>query len=264
MKKVFRETREIKNSLHFKSSERIDFPAHIHEEIELVFVKKGESSAFCNGEEYKIGDNTFFMAFPNQIHHYENSIKGKYIVLKIHPSRLLSFSNVFLEGEPISAVYRFCEGDDDNAVFLLETALYEFKRDGYNTVIDAYLTVLFGKLLKHYKIEKSKASRSTVLSILEYCSEHYRETITVAQVAEDLQISRSTVSHIFSKRLRMNFCDYINSLRLTDAEMLLGNGSYSITEVANMSGFSDIRTFNRAFLKRFGVSPSAYKKTKLT
>jgi AraC-like DNA-binding protein len=58
----------------------------------------------------------------------------------------------------------------------------------------------------------------------------------------------------------MNFCDYINSLRLAEAEKILNNKSYTITEIAGMSGFSTIRTFNRAFLKKYGISPSAYRK----
>ena len=60
----------------------------------------------------------------------------------------------------------------------------------------------------------------------------------------------------------MNFCDYINSLRLVDAVNMLGNENASITEIAYASGFSTLRTFNRAFLKYYGVTPSEYKRIK--
>ena len=80
------------------------------------------------------------------------------------------------------------------------------------------------------------------------------------EVADKLCISRSTVSHLFNERLAMNFCDYINSLRLSDAVKLLKNGKNTITEISDLSGFSTIRTFNRAFLKRYGISPSEYRK----
>ncbi len=260
MSKVFREISDIKGALHFKFENKVDYFAHIHEEIELVYIKQGEATAFCNGVKYKLSDNSFFMVFPNQIHHYTESVQGEYIVLKINPAQLLAFNNIFLEGEPVSALWRFEEGEDDNTAYLIETALREFRRDGYSPIIDAYLTALFGKLFKFYKIEKGKVSRDTVLKILQYCSEHYKEHITVTDVASNLSISRSTVSHIFSARLGINFCEYINSLRLSEAEMLLKNGNYSITEISNIAGFSDVRTFNRAFLKRHGVSPSVYRK----
>ena len=258
--KVFREISDIKGSLHFKFEKKIDFFAHIHEDIELVYVKKGSATAFCNGIKYTLCDNSFFLVFPNQIHHYVDSEEGVYIVLKINPSQLLSFNNIFLEGEPVSSLWRFEEGRDDNTSYLIETALAEFNRDGYSPIIEAYLTALFGKLFKFYEIEKSRISRDTVLKILQYCSEHYREHITVSKVASDLSISRSTISHIFSTRLGINFCEYINSLRLTEAEQMLRNMNYSVTEISDMSGFSDVRTFNRAFLKRHGISPSVYRK----
>ena len=258
--KVFREISDVKGSLHFKFEKKIDFFAHIHEDIELVYVKHGEATAFCNGVKYKLVDNSFFMVFPNQIHHYVDSVKGDYIVLKINPAQLLAFNNIFLEGEPISALWHFNEGEDDNTAYLIELAFWEFRRDGHSPIIDAYLTALFGKLFKFYEIEKGKVSRDTVLKILQYCSEHYKDHITVGDVANDLSISRSTVSHIFSARLGINFCEYVNSLRLSEAELLLKNMNYSVTEISDIAGFSDVRTFNRAFLKRHGISPSVYRK----
>ena len=51
------------------------------------------------------------------------------------------------------------EDEDDNILFLLKTALYEYLRDGYSTVIESYLTTFFGKLLKHYQIKKQNVSR---------------------------------------------------------------------------------------------------------
>ena len=110
------------------------------------------------------------------------------------------------------------------------------------------------------ELGKDDMNGDTVLEILQYCARHYKEEISVASIAEELKLSRSSVSHIFSLRIGMNFCDYLNGLRLSDAISLLKNKSYSITEVAERSGFSTIRTFNRAFLKQYGVSPSSYRK----
>lgn len=158
---------------------------------------------------------------------------------------------------------QFEENGDDNIIYILNTALNELERDGYSTVINAYLTLFFGKLLKYYEITESCLPKDSVLQILQYCSAHYNENITVADVAKDLHLSRSSVSHIFSTRFAMNFCDYINSLRLNDATELLKSKNYSVTEISNMSGFSTIRTFNRAFLKRYGITPTEYRKSKV-
>lgn len=254
MQEIFR---EIKTSIEFSRRLSLNFSAHIHEDIELVYVRKGGGFAYCNGKRYPLKPGCFFVAFPNQVHRYTDCVPGEYLVLIIKPSALLSYGEVFLEGEPSSALW---QAEDENTVFLLERALAEYKAEGDSPIIRAYLTALFGKLLQHYPIEKNPLSGDTVLEILQYCARHYKEEISVASIAEELKLSRSSVSHIFSLRIGMNFCDYLNGLRLSDAISLLKNKSYSITEVAERSGFSTIRTFNRAFLKQYGVSPSSYRK----
>lgn len=141
-------------------------------------------------------------------------------------------------------------------------AFNEYNQNGENSIVICYLTLLFGKLLKQCELKKSDVSQDSISSILTYCANHYKENVSVADVADALHISRSHISRLFSARINMNFCDYINCLRLVDAANMLGNEDVSITEIAYKSGFSTLRTFNRAFLKHYGVSPSEYKKTR--
>lgn len=253
MENIFR---QVKAKIEFYIRHTIDYPAHIHEDLELIYVKKGRCTAYCGGKKYTLEEGSLFLAFPNQVHHYTECVQGEYYVLIMKPTRLLSYGEVFLEGEPLSAV---CQ-PDQKAVYLLETAYEEFCQDGYSKIIAAYLTALFGKLLKYYSIESSGARQDTVLQILNFCVEHYRENISVADIAQNLHLSRSSVSHNFSSRLGIHFCDYINALRLGDAVELLKNRNYTITQIANRTGFPTIRTFNRAFFKQYGMTPSDYRK----
>lgn len=257
MQEIFRET---KSKITLQKSTNPNFLAHVHDDIELVYTKQGRGTAYCDGKKYTLGSGTWFLAFPNQVHHYADCTEGEYLVLIMKPFDLLRYAQIFLKGVPDSAVCCFENGQDDGLGYLLETACREYMRDGYSDVIAAYLTALFGKLLPFFPVEKATFPRDTVLKILQYCAAHYKEDLTVESVAENLGLSRSSVSHIFSARLSMNFCNYVNSLRLAEAEKILQNKSYTVTEVANMSGFPTIRTFNRAFLKKYGISPSNYRK----
>lgn len=258
MQKIFRET---KWRLILEERNILDFPTHIHEDIEVVFIKKGKGVACCDGKKYNLKENSFFIAFPNQVHYYEDFSIGRYLILIIKAGDLLGYNKVFFEGVPDSSRIEFENNDDDGIIELLETAKNEFERDGRSTIIDAYLTAFFGKLLKRFEIRKNENNSDTVIRIIDYCSSHFKENISLNSVAKDLHLSRSTVSHVFSSKLTLNFCDYINSLRLTEAVKLLKNRDYSITEISYMSGFTTIRTFNRAFIKRYGVTPTQYKKT---
>ncbi len=255
MQKIFR---EVKKGLSLKTRNALNFPAHIHEDIELVFVKKGRGVACCDGKRYELRENAFFLVFPNQAHFYEECSNGEYIILIVKPSDLLGLNDVFFEGTPFSSLYL---SDNEDIIGLLETAKKELENDGRSIVVDAYLTAFFGKLIKHYEIGKNDFNNDTLFKILDYCKMHYKDNISLLSVADELHLSRSTVSHIFSSKLSLNFCDYINSLRLNDAVKLMKDKLYSITEISYLSGFATIRTFNRAFIKRYGVTPSEYRKT---
>ncbi|NDV58130.1 two-component regulator propeller domain-containing protein [Bacteroides sp. 519] len=56
--------------------------------------------------------------------------------------------------------------------------------------------------------------------------------------------------------------DYIRIIKLNKAAEFLKEGTYSITEVSDMTGFSDAKYFREVFKKYFGVSPSKYKDSK--
>ena len=110
--------------------------------------------------------------------------------------------------------------------------------------------------------ERRVQKKDSLQEILDFCENNYVTDISISSVAAALHRSRSYISHIFSNKININFRDYINSLRLNMAKNLLATGDLSITEVASKCGFSTIRTFNRAFRKLYGVSPTEFRNTK--
>jgi len=244
----------------FYYTKQLDYPAHIHEDIELVYVLDGGGIAFCDGKKYELSKGSFFLAFPNQVHHYTECNHGNYILLVLKPSNLLCHQNLYCTSSPVAAMQTFEGRDDEHTSELLIMALEEYNNNAPDMVIQSYLTAFFEKLLTFYEINQGVSSSDTVLRILQYCAIHFKEDISVSDVAEDLNVSKSTVSHIFGSRLGIGFCEHINSLRLTHALYLLRNRDYSITDISYMSGFPTTRTFNRVFQKQYGISPSAYRK----
>lgn len=251
--------REIRDSFYIRANSNPEFPPHLHDDIELIYVRQGGGWAFCDGRRCMLQPGSFFLAFPNQSHAFTQCVNGDYIILNMKSSRLLYHNNIFIDGQPESALY---SGKDASLGPLLETVLAEFEEHGYigrNTVIDGYLTVFFEKLLRGYRIHKSSLAKNCMLDILHYCNQHYREDIGVEDISRELHISRSHISHLFNQRLQINFSSYINSLRLNDAAKLLESSDHSITQIAGLAGFSAVRTFNRAFREQYGMSPTDYR-----
>ena len=258
MQEIFR---EIKSKVVFYYTKQLDYPAHFHEDIELVYVKQGQGVAFCDGKRYELTAGSFFLTFPNQVHHYIESNHGEYILLVLKPHDLLCHHERYLTTHPSSASVSLTPGKEEHVADLLEWALKEYNNNAPDSVVQSYLTTFFEKLLTFYDVQPSTPVSDTVLRILQYCSMHFKEDISVADVAQDLHISKSTVSHIFGARLGVGFCDHINALRLTHALYLLRDKAYSITEISALAGFPTTRTFNRAFQKQYGTSPSLFRKS---
>ena len=247
--------REVWTKLYLRKDDNVNFPTHIHDEIELVYVIRGGGNGFCDGVSYTLTEGSIFISFPNQVHHFSDCVPGEYILLIISPSRLLYLEHFFRNQVPTTALTQGTQG----MVAPLLDALEEFRTHGDSCIIDGYLTAFFGKLHKSMAFQRSADMNKTVAQILHYCSQNYREAITLPDLCRALNISQSHVSHIFSQRLKISFPDYMNALRLNCALPLLREPGLSITKIVDRAGFPTIRTFNRVFRKQFGCSPSEYR-----
>ncbi len=247
MKDIFRESRP---RLILAETRDLDFPAHIHEEPELVYMVRGSCMAYCGTQRYALHEGDFFLACPEQVHHYHESADCLAYLIIVHPKQLGIEPRT-----PISAVYH-CEDADLRT--LLELTMRE--RSDLPVAIPM-LRAVFGKLLRHYAFRDNPVQDSTAQQIVRYCSLHYKEPLSVDAVAKALYLSPSHISHTFSEKLKIGFSNYVNSLRLDEAVHLLNKGGLSIEQVAERSGFPTTRTFHRVFREKYGMSPREYVKT---
>lgn len=236
------------------------FPAHLHEEIELVYVKQGHGTAFCDGESYTLSAGDFFLTFPNQVHSYHNFSKDSdCIVLIAEPSfftlRLFSFG----EKTPLSPQYK-SDKIDKNIIRLLTIGVEEYQQNSPLDVVASILSSMLEILLTRYAFAEVTTDSHCVSRIIRYCRDHYQEDLSVAQLSQELHLSRSHISHTFHDKLKISFPKYVNSLRLAKAVKLLRRREHTVTEVAQLAGYQTIRSFNRAFVSHFGMSPRQFLK----
>lgn len=86
--------------------------------------------------------------------------------------------------------------------------------------------------------------------------------LTLDKIAEELNISKSHLSRIINSELGTGFPDYINSLRVEEAKRYLTNpdfANYTLVAIGLEAGFNSKTTFNSAFKKITGFTPSEYK-----
>ncbi len=92
-----------------------------------------------------------------------------------------------------------------------------------------------------------------------YAREHFREDVTLAEVCARIGYSKSHVSHSLSAAFGMNFRTILNSFRLDMAQNMLVNKNTSIYVIASECGFGTERSFHRAFMNTFGITPTEYR-----
>lgn len=81
------------------------------------------------------------------------------------------------------------------------------------------------------------------------------------QISNDLEMNPWYLSREFSKYFEdLNFGEYVRKLRIEKAINLIQNSTYTLTEIAYMTGFSDQSHFARIFKQSTGKNPSSYRK----
>ena len=85
------------------------------------------------------------------------------------------------------------------------------------------------------------------------------EDLSQAEMANMAGISKDYFSRIFKQITGMNYNKWLNMIRLEKASELLAQKGINLTEVAMLSGFQSIPSFNRVFHEEKGMTPSEYR-----
>ncbi|HZY80996.1 MAG TPA: helix-turn-helix transcriptional regulator [Cyclobacteriaceae bacterium] len=86
--------------------------------------------------------------------------------------------------------------------------------------------------------------------------------LTIDKLAASLHTTRHHLSQVLNERVKRPYSDYISDLRLEEARQRLRDprsARYTIAAIALDSGFSAVSTFNDAFKKKYGVTPSRFR-----
>ena len=92
-----------------------------------------------------------------------------------------------------------------------------------------------------------------------YIEEHYAQNLHLADIATELYIHPNYLSTIFKKEKGISISAYISNYRLMIAQKLLLESDMSIETIALETGFYDIQHFSKAFKRKIGPSPQAFR-----
>lgn len=204
---------------------------------------------------------------PKEFQKYEYYGKDKTEVYWIH-----------FTGNDVKNILRSYGIRDDMRVFYVGTSL-EYARIFKRAIIELQrrqpdyeelLVLLLRQLLIaiHRRITKERKLSNEYLDTemdiaAQYFNDNYNSNIHIEDYAASRGMSVSWFIRNFKQYTGSTPMQYIVSIRITNAQMLLETTAYSVSEIGRIVGYENPLYFSRLFHKQKGFSPSEYRKKAL-
>ncbi len=234
---------------------------HLHHHLEILYISQGELDATINDEEYHVTAGDVVFVFPNQIHSFRDltPIYGHIIIAS--PDDFPEFAALFKGNLPRNPVFHPQNGDVHELFCRITYHMRRQSEPHYREILRGYSLALLGLLLPQLELRAQRTlNLSMAQQVLLYCDEHYTEPLSLELLSRHFGVSRFYISHLFSEKIKINFNSYIHLLRIQAAKQLLRHENRSITEIADLVGYNNIRSFNRRFCAVAGCTPTDYRR----
>lgn len=255
-------------------------PWHWHEELELNYIKKGEMRIFTNTSKYTISQGEGYFINTNVMNmKISTSKRGKTTEVShiFHPIFLSGNFHSIFETKYLNPVIlnhnieivRFSEETESGKALLsILKRLEELQNEKNvefatrNLLSEAWL-LLIREIIEHPEGHErhSPKSQDRLQYMIAFIHRHYKEKITLNDIAESANISAREASRTFRRIRDKSPVDYLIEYRLNMAGNDLLKTELSITEIAYRNGFENSAYFGKMFRKHFNMTPSQFRKT---
>ena len=235
---------------------------HTHNHMELFYIVGGKGQFLIEDQIYPVNTSQLVIINPNVLH-TEVSLNAQpleYIVLGVDGIELaISDSD---NGQ-------FCVLNPSESVEIsscLRNILreMELKSTGYEDVCQAFMEILIIRLMR--TIELSAPAESNVLTanrqcaaIRRYIDLHFKESLSLDQLAEESHMNKYYLSHAFKRQYGISPINYMITRRLEESKYLLAETDLSMSQIAQLLGFSSLSYFSQLFRKTQAITPREYR-----
>lgn len=256
------------------------FPAHRHDFLEFSLVIDGEGYELINGKRHPMKPGTFTFLLPYHVH--------EIFTVSQQPLRLyncmfdLNFMFQTPESGPglkdllftkraLPASIRLNADHFDQMTSLLEDMMREYNGNGLwkNDMLRIKLAEVLIRFDRIRRTEESDrggeiaANPRSVWSIVHHIYLHYREPLSLSELAGLFGMSPSHLSEEFKKHMGITFVRFLHEIRIHHACSLLASTNIREYDIALEVGFGSYKTFSRLFRELKGVTPRDYRRNRL-
>lgn len=250
---------------------------HYHNGYELYYLYSGERYYFIKDRTYHLEKGALVFIDPYTIHCSANFEESGF------DRMLFNFRKEFIEklllalgvADPFECYRRFSRVIQLNLHerAFVET-LFETMLDEYNkgdAASEAYIQTSLTQLLlfiskSEHQLESppldyTNPTHKIISEITGYINNNYSSDITLGSISEKFHISSCYFSRTFKKATGLSFTEYLNNVRIKEAQKFLHKTDMSILDIAETVGFKSNTHFGRVFKRIVGMSPLAFRKS---
>ncbi|WP_245954855.1 AraC family transcriptional regulator [Paenibacillus flagellatus] len=248
---------------------------HFHEPYEIYYLLSGERHYFIKDHTYRVRKGDVVFIDKNELH--KTSDAG----VPNHERILINFNESFLDpfGEPLlfepfrrkTRLLSLSLTEREWIERLLYEMLSEDKEGapGAETSLRARLASLLiwsGRKLERQENEQSpgepvSAAHQKIFEIVEYVNARFDGPLSLESVAKAHYISPYHLSRTFKRITGFSFVEYVNTVRVKEAQRLLKETDWRVTRIAERVGYDNIGHFGRVFKQMAKTNPLEYRKS---
>ena len=235
---------------------------HTHNHLELFYIVGGKGQFLIRDQLYPVNASDLVIINPD-IPHTEVSLNAQpleYIVLGIEGIELET-------GEGENGQFSILDHVGSVEVSgCLRNILREMeqKNPGYEDVCQAYMEILIIRLMRRTSLsvpvepQVSSGNRQCA-AVRRYIDLHFKEALSLDQLAEEAHMNKYYLSHTFKKEYGVSPINYMIFCRIEESKYLLAETDLSLSQIAQLLGFSSLSYFSQVFRRTQGASPMEYR-----
>jgi len=246
---------------------------HIHHHYEILYLFSGARGFFIKDRSYTVRQGDLVIIGSNEIHKsFDIGVPDYERAVAYYDSRYFE-SYKRQDAAPLLSLFRGYPvlRLSIQERMLMEGLFSEFAQEMTNKppAFELRLQQLSAELLLHVfrfiekrnatPIEQDSTIKKKILEIVQYLNKHYDQPISLTSVSGQFYISPSYLSKMFKNVTGFMFTDYINTVRVKEAQRLLRETDMKIIDISTAAGFGNVSHFGKVFKQIASVSPRDYR-----
>lgn len=236
--------------------------SHWHNSIEITYVVKGLKIQHMENNEVIAPKGTLLLVNSGVIHDVDVKKGLEGIVLLIDRSYIDQVCPECIDrGFSLDLNFKARDLIIKNLFDLVE-AHERSDKVGENIIVLKIISLLTKKLLLqgHYIKEKhDDESYELVISITEFIDYHYKQKISLEDIANLTSYNKSYLASLFKKKTGLTIFEYLRNVRMQHSLDDLKYTNNTVVNIALDNGFANIQVFNRAFKEFYQMTPKQYR-----